>query len=85
MMTEHDHVKGSQRSWTHKGFSPFLRGRGVHSLNLFRNIWCHTANQQTLQILSKDKLSHTHRAPNYPAQRIPGSFIKPVEELVEAI
>lgn len=28
---------------------------------------------------------HTHRAPDYPAQRVPGSLVKPVEELVEAI
>lgn len=27
----------------------------------------------------------THRAPYYPTQRVPGSFIKPVEELVEPI
>lgn len=26
-----------------------------------------------------------HRAPDYPAQRVPGSLVKPVEELVEAI
>lgn len=28
---------------------------------------------------------NTHRAPHYPTQRVPGSLIKPVEELIEAI
>lgn len=31
------------------------------------------------------KTQNTYRAPNYPTQRIPGSFIKPVEKLIEAI
>lgn len=26
-----------------------------------------------------------HRASYYPTQRVPGSFVKPVEELIEAI
>jgi len=29
--------------------------------------------------------TNTHRAPDDPTQRVPGSFVKPVEELVEAI
>lgn len=28
---------------------------------------------------------NTHRAPYYPTQGVPGSFIKPVEELIKAI
>lgn len=35
--------------------------------------------------MSGNGRQNTHRAPDYPSQRIPRPLVKPVEELIEAI
>ena len=45
----------------------------------------HTLPEHTQPCTPQPCIRNTHRAPYYPTQRIPGSFIKPVEELIEAI
>ena len=49
----------------------------------------HNSNDSNAMVVRNEKSSmrgdRTYRSPNDPAQRVPGSLIKPVEEIVESL